>query len=377
MKTIRKGFVLFASAFLLTAAWVQNPRAATEPDKSEVTTGAPSPAAARKPVPGFPYSYALPGQFAFKTTRSYYLTAISGGGRFTEPTIISASMSAGPWEQFQIVVNPANPYDKSFQVMTGNYVTAVNGGGMTSDALHTDATLINRWEQFRMIDLSEGGFAPTWYSLYTIGGKSVTAVGAGGHYQDAIHTDATQVGSWEEFRPVKCGDLGSGYNYYILPVAGGMLTAPDGGGHADDGAIVQGSWFGEPDNLQWSRFKLLRQADGSYAMQTSNGTNFVTALGGGGQVSVYEPCPFEWYGACISGESGIFHTDATKVLGWEKFRIIDQGNCKYAIQTVKGFFFGTYQTSNGTFFTTDRSAITDRETFEFVMSDLGSPPIFH
>jgi len=171
--------------------------------------------------------------------------------------------------------------------------------------------------------------------------------------------------------------LGSGYNYYILPVAGGMLTAPDGGGRADDIAIVQGSWFGEPDNLQWSRFKLLRQADGTYAMQTSNGTNFVTALGGGGQVSVFEDCPFEWSGACLSGESGIFHTDATKVLGWEKFRIIDQGNSKYAIQTVKGFFFGTYQTSNGTFFTTDRSAVTDRETFEFVMSDLGSPPIIH
>jgi hypothetical protein len=30
----------------------------------------------------------------------------------------------------------------------------------------------------------------TYYRLYTIGGRDVTAVGAGGHYEDAIHTDA-------------------------------------------------------------------------------------------------------------------------------------------------------------------------------------------
>jgi hypothetical protein len=324
-------------------------------------------------------STTLPGEFAFRTKKGYYLTAIDGGGRSTFPTIITAATSAGPWEKFRIVV--ADPtttaYDKSFQTATGNYVTAVNGGGMTSDALHTDATQIRAWEQFRMNDLSIGGMAATYYSLYTIGGRNVTAVGAGGHYEDAIHTDATQVGTWEEFQPVKCGDLGTGFDYYVIPsidpypVNGWALWAPDGGGRVSSAlSTAYASGFG-------ARFKLLRQPDGTYALQTSNGVNFVTALGGGGEVQVFEQCHPGFPGACISGVSDIFHTDATQVRGWEKFRIVDQGDCRYTIQTASGFLFGLYQTSHGMMFTTRRTEITDYEKFEFVMASLASPPILH
>jgi hypothetical protein len=115
-------------------------------------------------------SITLPGEFGFRTKKGYYLTAVNGGGRSAAPTIITASTSAGPWEKFRIVVgNPAPPYDKSFQTATGNYVTAVNGGGMTADALHTDATQVRAWGQFRMNDLSQGNFAPTYYAITTIG----------------------------------------------------------------------------------------------------------------------------------------------------------------------------------------------------------------
>ena len=319
-------------------------------------------------------STTLPGEFAFRTKKGYYLTAVNGGGRSAAPTIITASTSAGLWEKFRIVVgNPAPLYDKSFQTATGNYVTAVNGGGMTSDALHTDATQVRGWEQFRMNDLSQGNFAPTYYGINTIGGRNVTAVGAGGHYEDAIHTDGVRVDTWEQFRPVKCGDLGSGFDYYIIPnvvpADGSALSAPDGGGR------VSGALWTDYGGLPESRFKLVLQPDGSYALQTSNGVNFLTALGGGGQVQVYEECHTGGPGACIDGYSDIFHTDATQVLGWEKFRIVDQGNCKYTIQTNSGFFFGLYQTSHGMLFTTRRSVISDNEKFEFVMSGLGSPPI--
>jgi hypothetical protein len=321
-------------------------------------------------------SITLPGEFAFHTKKGFYLTAINGGGRSEAPTIITAATTAGPWEKFRIVVgNPAPIYDKSFQTATGNYITAVNGGGMTADALHTDATQIRAWEQFRMNDLSVENFAPTYYGLGTIGGRSVTAVDAGGHYEDAIHTDGFHVDTWEEFRPVKCGDLGSGLDYYIIPnvvpADGWGLSAPDGGGRLN-GAVTMG-YGGRPE----TRFKLMLQTDGAYALQTSNGVSFVTALGGGGQVQVYQHCDPGTPGACIDGLTDIFHTDATRVLGWEKFRIADQGNCKYTIQTTSGFFFGLYQTSHGMLFTTRRTEITDNEKFEFVMSGLGSPPVLH
>ena len=320
-------------------------------------------------------SNTLPGEFAFRTKKGYYLTAVGGGGRSAAPTIITASTSAGPWERFRIVVgNPAPLYDKSFRTATGNYVTAVNGGGMTSDALHTDATQVRAWEQFRMNDLSQGNFAPTYYGLHTIGKRNVTAVGAGGRYEDAIHTDGAHVGTWEQFRPVKCGDLGSGLDYYIIPnvvpADGWALSAPDGGGR------LSGALYTNYGGLPESKFKVIRQRDGSYALQTSNGANFVTALGGGGQVQVYKDCRPGFPGACIDGLSNIFHTDATQVLAWEKFRIVDQGNCKYTIQTNSGFFFGLYQTSHGMLFTTRRSVISENEKFEFVMSGLASPPVF-
>ncbi len=273
------------------------------------------------------------------------------------------------------MANPAPTYDKSFQTATGNYLTAVNGGGMTSDALHTDATQIRAWEQFRMNDLSIGDFAATWYGLNTIGGRNVTAVGAGGHYENAIHTDGFRVGTWEEFRPVKCGGLGSGFAYSIIPNVVAFdtwsLSAPDGGGRTSS-ALGTG-YGGRPE----SKFKLILQPDGSYALQTSNGVNFVTALGGGGQVQVYQHCHHGFPGACIDSLSDIFHTDATQVRGWEKFRIVDQGSCKYTIQTTSGFFFGLYQSSHGMLFTTRRSVISDNEKFEFVMAGLGSPPILH
>jgi hypothetical protein len=240
-------------------------------------------ALAAVPAVAVAQSSTLPGEFAFRTKKGYYLTAINGGGRSMAPTIITAATSAGPWEKFRIVVaDPAvTAFDKSFQTATGNYVTAVNGGGMTSDALHTDATQVRGWEQFRMNNLSVEHVAATYYELYTIGGRDVTAVGAGGHYEDAIHTDAVHVDTWEEFRPVKCGDLGSGYDYYIIPSVvpadGWALSAPGGGGRVS-GAVAPG-YGGLPE----SSFKPILQPDGSYALRTSNGVNFVTALGGGGR----------------------------------------------------------------------------------------------
>ena len=145
--------------------------------------------------------------------------------------------------------------------------------------LHTDATQVRDWEQFRIYDLSEGGVAPTYFAIQTIRGNYLTAVGEGGKYEDAVHTDATQIGLWEHFRIVKCGDLGNGYQYNIIPANDTVLTAVKGGGLDRGDTIVQGFWPGDTLDGAWARFKLIRQSDGTYALQTFNGMNYVTALG--------------------------------------------------------------------------------------------------
>lgn len=316
---------------------------------------------------------AYPGEFAIRTQKGYYLTAINGGGRPSDPTVITSAPSAGPWEKFKLAIaTPPSPHDKTFQTANGNYVTAVGGGGRTSDVLHTDATQAKDWERFRLIDLGVGTpAAPTYYGLQTIKGNYLTAMGGGGKYQDALHTDAKEIKGWEQFRIVKCGDPGSANEYGIMAANGGFLGALNGGGRTSDAVRLV-----KPTGFE-TKLKLFRLSDGTYAFQTANGKNYVTALGGGGQVQKYLECDPGLIGACLSGFSDIFHTVATQIKDWEKFRVIDQGNCTYAIQTTSGFHMGIYKDSSGrTLLTTRRDgAPTANEKFQLVVYGLASPAI--
>jgi hypothetical protein len=319
----------------------------------------------------------LPGEFAMRTPKGYYLTAIDGGGRIADPIIITASTSAGAWEKFKLAVtSPSTPHDKTIQTQKGNYLTAVNGGGLTASALHSDATQPKDWERFRILDLGVGNFAPSYYAIQTIKGHYLTALGAGGRYADAIHTDAREIKGWEQFRIVKCGDPGSGYDYGIMA--------------ADAEFLAVTNWEGKPgfglNNRPTEsdmKYKLIRQSDGTYALQTANGRNYITPVGGGGQVEKYDrkyytpDCGGLFGGPCIGGSAPIFHTDATQVKSWEKFRVIDQGNCTYAIQTASGFYVGIYKDSSGvTLLTTRRDGpSTANEKFQLVVFGLASPVV--
>ena len=85
--------------------------------------------------------------------------------------------------------------------------------------------------------------------------------------------------------------------------------------------------------LGWPKFRFIRQGDDSYALQTPNGSNFVTALGGGGKVEKLNPAD--------GSITKIFHTDATQVQAWERFKITEiDGSCWYYMQTVSGKYVG-------------------------------------
>lgn len=360
---------------------VQEPLASEAPGEVQergVARVAPGAFASGKAVLGVlapPSASGYPGEFAFRTQKGYYLTAINGGGRPVDPTIITGATAAGAWEKFKLAIaTPPSPYDKTIQTASGNYVTAVNGGGMTANAVHTDATQPRDWERFRIIYM--GGYPPPYYGIGTIKGNFITAVNDGGRYQDALHTDAKQIQAWEMFRIVKCGDPGSGYDYGIMAADGEFLAATNFEGKTGFGLDPRPA---EAD----MKYKLIRQGDGTYALQTANGRTYLTALGGGGQVEkhdrkYYTPdCGGLFGGPCIGGSAPIFHTDATQVQAWEKFRFVDQGNCTYAIQTSSGFYAGIFKDSSGvTLLTTRRDgAPTANEKFQLVVFGLASPPI--
>ncbi len=167
----------------------------------------------------------MPGEYALGTWRGTYLTAVNGGGLITEPVVRTDVQRAGPWEKYKLFVLPSSdPTGQWFiQTATKNCVTAVDGGGRTSQVLHTDATKAQAWEFFRFY------FDPAlgWHGIQTVNLHYVTALGGGGHADPpAVHTDAVKVDNWEKFRVWKCGDLGTNLHYSIwVPYNGTLLQA--------------------------------------------------------------------------------------------------------------------------------------------------------
>jgi len=263
----------------------------------------------------------LPGQYAIGTWRGTYLTAVNGGGRNTEPVVRTDAQVAGQAEKYKLFVLPSNdPHGQYFiQTATTNCMTAVGGGGRIDNVLNTDRTVAQAWEFFRFyFDQGTG-----YHAIQTVSTNYLTALGGGGHADSpAVHTDAVKVDNWERFHLWKCGDLGSNFRYSIwVPYNGTLLMAMGGGGRIKDALHAY-----EAPSGGWGMFMLIKQPDGSYAIQTASG-NYITADGGGGL-------------AAGSANSDVLHTDATQVQAWERFWFIDQGDCTYRIQTVKGWYLG-------------------------------------
>lgn len=99
-------------------------------------------------------------RIAIRTINGNYVTAVNGGGMgeaANKLPIHTDATSARGWEQFKITFQP-NGFC-TIQTQTGNYLTAVNGGGMGEAAnklpLHTDATRASTWEQFILVPVDE------------------------------------------------------------------------------------------------------------------------------------------------------------------------------------------------------------------------------
>ncbi|MGZ3775665.1 MAG: fascin domain-containing protein [Pseudobdellovibrionaceae bacterium] len=137
---------------------------------------------------------------AIRTYNGHYLTAVGGGGRTTDVIHTDATHRLA-WEKFTLIDSRDGSPNIHYGIRTvnGHFLTAVGGGGRITDVIHSDATHILDWEKFSLISLGRG-----WYAIQTHTGNYVTAVGGGGRITDTIHTDATKIGSWEKFYFV-CG----------------------------------------------------------------------------------------------------------------------------------------------------------------------------
>jgi hypothetical protein len=75
----------------------------------------------------------------------------------------------------------------------GDYLTAISGGGRTTEVIESNRTQVQAWEKFTLVPLSLG-----WYAIQANDGHYLTAVDSGGRTTDTIHSNATQIQAWEE-----------------------------------------------------------------------------------------------------------------------------------------------------------------------------------
>lgn len=268
----------------------------------------------------------LGGQFAIRTDlRGNYLTAVGGGGRITD-VIHTDALTPRAWEEFRLWVDSVTHQYYAIQTATGNFITAVDAGGRTTDTIHSDATAISTWETFQLPRQS----SLFDFAIQTFRGFFLTAVGGGGHASgDTIHTDALQALEWERFQIIRRLDFGTGSTYAIEsrvdpkafpPSTGGYLVAGDGGDQSGNGAFYLGT--GAPFWLYWT---LLKQDDGTYALQTASG-RVLTANDGG-----------------LPGAGFRTDTPANAIGNFEKFTIDDNGEGSNFTARIKTYS-GTYLT---------------------------------
>ena len=116
----------------------------------------------------------------------------------------------------------------------GNYVTAVNGGGIGEDAnalpIHTDAVIVQDWEKFQLWFNDDGTC-----NIETSGTYFLTAVNGGGIAAPAgspVATDATEIGEFETFTLEQLDEK----IYAFKTFDGHYVTAVNGGGMSTAGA---------------------------------------------------------------------------------------------------------------------------------------------
>ena len=138
---------------------------------------------------------------ALQVNRGSFVTAVGGGGR-TVDVMHTNVTSIGEYEKF-VLIPVGDGVHLALKTRIGYYVTPENSGGLTHnqihDVLHTNATVIQNWEKFQFVYQSDGT-----YGIRAWDGHYLTAVDGGGRTTDTFDTNRSSVNSWEKFRLI-CG----------------------------------------------------------------------------------------------------------------------------------------------------------------------------
>jgi hypothetical protein len=183
--------------------------------------------------------------FSIQAADGLFLSAANSGGLSGPNGALNTNrIQAQSWETFSCHLTVPNQL--ALQTANGQWVTAVNGGsigGPNADPyeIQTNRPQAQCWETFK-ISTTDG----LQCTLMTNSGNYVTAVNGGGvggnDTQNSlpIHTNATQQGAWETFK------LTPGQNYLpyyptLCPNNGVCCGRPDPHGNCDGVCVAAGA----------------------------------------------------------------------------------------------------------------------------------------
>jgi hypothetical protein len=138
---------------------------------------------------------------AIQTYNGSYLTAVDGGGRTTD-AIHSNATSVGPNERFTLIQEDYGglPYYHSLQTAKGYFLTAEYGGGLIiENVISSDRTAVGPWEKFIFVSKVDD-----WFAIQTISGNYLTAIDGGGRTTYVMNSNATWIRGWELFKLTDC-----------------------------------------------------------------------------------------------------------------------------------------------------------------------------
>jgi hypothetical protein len=242
----------------------------------------------------------IPGEFAIRTYDTNNYISWSTGSLTTSATTL------GQTEKFKLTIY--TPQYTLIQTLDGQYVTAAPQGGLILTQGTEETSLFTLIGPQFIQEGFPGAAAPGQlygFNIRTRYGPFVSAVNGGGMTSNAFLTDITVAQDWEAFSIVKSGDLGSGYKYCIKPFGRGVWNQmslagesiftlikaqpPNSGGYVlqtaigfnyisavDGGGLVGETNFPPPlttawKPLNWEVFNIVDQGDGTYFIQTSSG----------------------------------------------------------------------------------------------------------
>ncbi len=159
-------------------------------------------------------------------------------------------------------------------------------------------------------------------ALRTFDGDFVTAIGGGGGPAEpncgtskvALHQDATRIGPWETFKMVALRDSGANTHRYAFQTSDGTnyITAVNGGGMGASGIgnpssqlLTNATRIGPSEEFRIIPVGVVSSK--RVAIQTPDGKHYISAVNGG---------------SCGGPDDVPFHTNAKTIGPWEEFTLV-------------------------------------------------------